>query len=148
MPGVPRALFRSTSNTFLTTSTLMSCLAVSTTSSARSLKSLADFQGNKEALVGSKPHVEAFGQRLSATPHLPPRAPSVSIPAFVHLLFSPYCHVSVLLLSTSWPAADFGWQVCGVAVVQRVIWAWHMRWCAQCFPTVYVQRPHSKSYRR
>ncbi|KAI0793709.1 hypothetical protein C8Q74DRAFT_1215236 [Fomes fomentarius] len=55
---------------------------------------------------------------LSNAPDLPPRVPSMSIPAFVRLLFTPYCHV------------------CGVAVVEQVIWAWQIRCCTQCLPTV------------
>ncbi len=45
---------------------------------------------------------------LSNAPDLPPRAPSMSIPAFVRLLFIPYCHVSILLPSTSRSTADLG----------------------------------------
>ncbi|KAI0640754.1 hypothetical protein C8Q79DRAFT_1078974 [Trametes meyenii] len=53
---------------------------------------------------------------LKNAPELPPRSSSISAPAFVHLLFSPYCHS------------------CGVASVRETLPGSLTRCCPKCLP--------------
>ncbi|KAI0676100.1 hypothetical protein C8Q78DRAFT_963934, partial [Trametes maxima] len=66
---------------------------------------------------------------LKNAPKLPPRSSSISAPAFVHLLFSPYCHS------------------CGVASVRKVLPGSLTRCCSRCLPewTIWYKEAISKA---
>ncbi|EJF64361.1 hypothetical protein DICSQDRAFT_178812 [Dichomitus squalens LYAD-421 SS1] len=62
---------------------------------------------------------------------LPPRPPWISIPAFIHLLYSPYCHN------------------CAGPNVRKAAWLWFARYCSHCLPQVScsAQTVHEKLQR-
>ncbi|KAI1790226.1 hypothetical protein LXA43DRAFT_891288 [Ganoderma leucocontextum] len=49
---------------------------------------------------------------------LPERPPWMSIPAFIHLLYSTHCHN------------------CGCPNIRKVLWPWFARYCSNCLPKV------------
>ncbi|KAM5534511.1 hypothetical protein V8D89_011843 [Ganoderma adspersum] len=54
---------------------------------------------------------------------LPERPPWMSVPAFIHLLYSPHCHN------------------CGCPNIRKVIWRWFARYCSSCLEKVTYRAP-------
>ena len=69
---------------------------------------------------------------------LPERPPFMSIPAFIHLLYSKHCHVSHSNLSRIRMniVTALHIQNCGCPNLRKVIWPWFARFCSACLPKV------------
>ena len=63
---------------------------------------------------------------LASATGLPDRPPFMTIPAFIHLLYSPYCHN------------------CASPNVRHIFWPWFKRYCQKCVlkRSVYLWRYH------
>ncbi|OSD05397.1 hypothetical protein PYCCODRAFT_1234910 [Trametes coccinea BRFM310] len=82
--------------------------------SSQDLLSLAQTSKVLRRFLLDRSNVRIWRDAREALDDIPPLPPVLSEPAYVHLLFSPYCHG------------------CGKAVVRKVIWIWFKRYCKKC----------------
>ncbi|KAH9893154.1 hypothetical protein C8Q73DRAFT_695849 [Cubamyces lactineus] len=84
----------------------------------------------REFFLNRKMNESLWKQARINTDGFPERPPFISEPAFVHLLYSPYCHR------------------CACSNVHSVLWCWFTRYCAKCLREVTVNWAEAEEYAR